>query len=336
MISTLMALAAATLVVWFLIERSKRKTSAIPGGIDNSVILPHEHSWVLYHNDFSLCSKKMRVCLHELGIPHKLHHIDLIETGKYENLSRHFLKVNPGALLPVLIHNGHPIYESHEQLVYAAKNSHDPYKLIPQNDEQLKLMGTWIHKTSIIGDNPIAGMKETLGNTVPGLTLPIFATMIESISTISIFEGLLFHRFKQRAVLFLTLKLRGANRLPTFRPLVRIIQRSFGAAQEHLQELEVTLSRSDGPYIVGEQFTLADVGMMVIFDRFAEADWHHLLVNDTTPHVQQYVKDLQKRASYTAALAAHVHPTVVIGQKKLVELKKSNPEFNKVYSMAGI
>ena len=63
------------------------------------------------------------MCLAELGIPYKSHHIHLIETESYENLSRHFLAVNPGGLVPVLVHQGHPIYESHDQIRYAAEHS---------------------------------------------------------------------------------------------------------------------------------------------------------------------------------------------------------------------
>ena len=39
----------------------------------------------------------------ELGIDHILHHIDLIETGSYQTLSREFLAVNPAGLVPLLV-----------------------------------------------------------------------------------------------------------------------------------------------------------------------------------------------------------------------------------------
>ena len=49
--------------------------------------------------------------------------IDLIETGKYQNIGQDFLRVNPSATVPVLLHNGHPVYESHEQVSYVASKS---------------------------------------------------------------------------------------------------------------------------------------------------------------------------------------------------------------------
>ena len=101
-------------------EKSHRKTHKVPPGINRAVCLPYKEEFELYHNAFSLCSMKTRVCLAELQIPYKAHPIDLIETRKYETISRHFLAVNPAGTVPVLVHKGHPIYESHEQIRYAA------------------------------------------------------------------------------------------------------------------------------------------------------------------------------------------------------------------------
>ena len=67
-------------------------------------------SGFFYHNDFSLCSRKVRFCLSELNIHYKSKHINIIETGNAENLSKHFKKINPKVTVPVLIHKGYPIY----------------------------------------------------------------------------------------------------------------------------------------------------------------------------------------------------------------------------------
>ena len=39
------------------------------------------------------------MCLAELSIPYLGHHVDLIETGSYETLSRHFLAVRQHPLV---------------------------------------------------------------------------------------------------------------------------------------------------------------------------------------------------------------------------------------------
>ena len=324
---TILLLLCAMSVVWYVWERRQRKTHAMPGGIHEDLTLPHAEEWELYHNAFSLCSKKTRVCLAELGIPYKSHHIDLIETGAYENISRHFLQVNPAALVPVLVHNGHPIYESHEQLTYAAQHTSRLAALVPENEEQRNVMEYWVHKSSLVGDDPIANINETAGNAVPGLTIPIFAAMIEHIPVSRIVEGLLFHRLKKRALFFLLLKFRGVRRLPQLKPIVKLIRNSRAAMHAHLDELEHALDRSGGPWIVGEPFTLADVGMMVILERLREVDWLEEFLGERRPHVSRYWQALQARPSYQAGVTAFIHPTVTQGAEKIVTLKQTEPAF---------
>jgi glutathione S-transferase len=318
---SILIVALVLFVGWYLWERQQRQTRSMPGGIHTDITLPHEQEWELYHNDFSLCSKKTRVCLAELGISYKAHHIDLIETGSYETLSRHYLKVNPAALVPVLVHNGHPIYESHEQLGYAAEHADNPQLLVPSDPAKRTLMDLWVHKSSITGDNPIDSMDETAGNAIPGLTTPIFATMVEHVPAHRILTGLLFHRLKVRAVFFLVLKLFGLKNLPKLKPVIKLLEASKIAMHKHMDDLETVLAENDGPWIVGDQFTLADVGVMVIFERLREGDWLSDFLTDNRPLVVAYWKALQKRPSYTAGIANHMHPMVTQATKDIINLK---------------
>ena len=47
-------------------------------GFQDYKVLDTDKEWVLYHNCFSLCSRKVRVCLKELDIVAELKHIDII------------------------------------------------------------------------------------------------------------------------------------------------------------------------------------------------------------------------------------------------------------------
>jgi len=120
---TLLALAALGAFAWWAWQKSRRPTHPVPPGHKPDVTIPHEQELELYHNALSLCSMKSRVCLAELGIPYESHPIDLIETGAYENIRPHFLAVNPGGTVPVLVHDGHPVYESHLQIRYAPEHA---------------------------------------------------------------------------------------------------------------------------------------------------------------------------------------------------------------------
>ena len=322
---TLVVLALA----WYGLELLRHRTRAMPGGIDASRTLPHERTWELYHNSFSLCSKKTRVCLAELGIEYRSHHVDLIETGAYENVSRRYLAVNPAALVPLLVHEGHPIYESHEQIVYAAAAAAvgDGKLLTPEDDRQRAIVDHWVRQSSLLGEDPIAGVDETAGNAVPGLTLPIFAAMIESIPVHRILFGLLFHRFKVRPLMFLAMKRGGAGKLPRMKPLVGAIRRSRTAMHRHLDELEGALEGSGGAWILGSRFSLADVGMMAILDRLREVDWLDTFLTEARPRVAAYWNALQARPSYAAAIGAFEHPTVMRGLDRVRHLKETDAAF---------
>ena len=188
-------------------------------------------------------------------------------------------------------------------------------------------MEYWLHKGSLVGDNPIAAMNETAGNAVPGLTLPIFATMIEAISWHKIFVGLLFHRERGRPMMFMRTKQLGAARLPKESRLVRVIERSRQAMHKHLDELELALSQSSGPWIVGNQFTLADVSMLVILERLREVDWLGEFLIDARPLVTTYWQMLKTRPSYHTAITSHTHETVTAGLARVVALKAESKTF---------
>ena len=197
MIGWVLLLALLGVVSWWAWEKRQRAAHPVSPGLQRSVDLPHEQAFELYHNALSLCSMKTRVCMAELGVPYKSHPIDLIETGSYQNISRHFLAVNPGGTVPVLVHEGHPVYESHEQIRYAA--DHAPAgapDLVPEDPALVEQMQRWIDRSSLTED-PLAHGDESAGNAVPGLTVPLFAAMIDQIPYSKIFEGALFHFDKE-------------------------------------------------------------------------------------------------------------------------------------------
>lgn len=312
---------------WYAWERSHRKTHAMSPGLHADISLPHEASFELYHNALSLCSKKTRFCLSELGIDYVGHHVHLIETGGYENIGREYLKVNPAGILPVLVHEGHPVYESHEQIRYAA--DHAPAgapSLIPAAPEQEAEMQKWIDKSSLEGDDPIADAKKSAGNAVPGLTVPLFASMMEDIPVHWILEGVLFHRLKMRPVLFLLLKSRGLAGLAKLGPAVKVIKACGRAMNQHLDELEEQLERTGGPWILGEMFTLADVSWVVIVERLREADSLHVFLGDgKRPAVTGWWERIKARPSYRIAIEEHGHETVDTGLERLRQAKAVDP-----------
>jgi glutathione S-transferase len=269
---------------------------------------------------------KTRVCMVELQVPYKGHAIDLIETGAYRTISRGFLAVNPGGTVPVLVHRGHPIYESHEQIRYAA--AHAPPgspSLVPAYPSLKEEMERWIDLSSVTYD-PLRHPDRSIGNAVPRLTLQIFAAMIEKIPYGNILEGLLFHFDKRRPLLFLILKARGLERLHTLTPLIRMLAVGREHVNAHLDTLETQLDESGGPWILGETFSLADVSWMVIFERLRQVDSEHLFVGcGLRPACTTYWERLKQRPSYAAAITGCSHPLVDHGIQRLKKVKAADP-----------
>ena len=64
---------------------------------------------ILYHHNISVCAQKVRIALAEKDLSWQGVHIDLMQG---EHLKPEFLKINPRGLVPVLVHDGDPIYKS--------------------------------------------------------------------------------------------------------------------------------------------------------------------------------------------------------------------------------
>ena len=271
---------------------------------------------------------KVRVCLAELGIDYKSHHIDLIETGAYENTQPHFTSVNPGMTVPVMVHNGHPIYESHEQIRYAANFSAQEnglqHSLMPSDPNLRAIMETWVDNSSLTND-PLANSHLSAGNAVPGQTLPLFATMIEEIPYRKILAGLLRHFDKRRPLMFAMMKFKGLATIADVSLLNKAFSRSREHMHQHLDSLEQQLKSHTGPWIVGDVFTLADVSWLVIFERLAQVDaLDSFLQANNRIACRDYWHALYQRPSYSAAITAHQHPIVVRGTNRIKSAKMAN------------
>lgn len=328
----MVALIACTLVLaavvgaW-LYERRHRRTHPMAGGLHPEITLPHRSEWELYHNTISLCSRKLRLCLDELGLPWVSHPVALIETGAYENIGRAFLRVNPAGLVPVLVHHGHPVYESHEAIVYAAEHAGERGAALLGADPATRaVVARWTETASLVGADPTHQRDRHAGNCIPALTLPIFATMVERIPYRRIAEGLLFHPDRRRPLLFALLKWRGIGALPRLGPLAKAVRASRDDMARHLDALDARLEETAGPWIAGEAFTLADVSWAVLLDRLAEVDWADWFWGGgKRPAVAAYFERLRARPTYTSAIERHRDPLTRRGSERVREAKRRDP-----------
>ena len=293
-------------------------------GLQDYLVEQTSAEWTLYHNDFSLCSRKVRICLHEVGFKYDSKHIDLIETGKYEVSSKSFLKINPVATVPVLLNKGRPIYESHEQIKFIFNSKENLNKL---EDHDVKSIDYWTDKASMVG-NPVKGHKKYAGNTIGPLTFPLFTTMLKNVSILEIMKGLISHPMKQRELIFLLLKIFGFNfiKLP---PIQNLIQSAFEELNKHLCELETELSSSKKDWLASDNFSLADISWSVILHRLDECGWSDLLFQNK-PFIKSYYGKIKERDSFKKGIVDQNNPNLEKGIKDL-KLAIQNNQFLKSF-----
>ena len=298
-------------------------------GKQNYKVIDTNEKWILYHNCFSLCSRKVRLCLEELEIEYKQEHIDLIETGKYEVASRNFLRINPGATVPVLVHEGYPIYESHEQLYYLTKESSSSF-IIPSAEDEKKLMDYWVKKSSMVGD-PMENQHIYAGNCIGALTFPLFASMVKFIKMNKILAGLISHPLKIRVFLFIILKIFGYKAFSTSSPIRKLIYRALKNINDHLHELDNHLKTNGENWIINNSFTLADISWAVILHRIEEVGWDEILFRDKT-FLKDYFKKVKAKQSFKSSIINYDHEILDKGKTILKSKIKEDQNLKSLFS----
>ncbi|MGB6397440.1 MAG: glutathione S-transferase family protein [Bradyrhizobium sp.] len=95
---------------------------------------------ILHHGWRSSASRRVRLCLEEKGLAYQGHVVDMT---KLEHHSPEYLKINPLGVIPTLIHDGRPLYESGTICEYLDESFPDP-PLRPETPYERGQMRNWI------------------------------------------------------------------------------------------------------------------------------------------------------------------------------------------------
>lgn len=315
----------AAVAAWYMFEKGRRRTHPVRGGLHPEITLPHEASFELYGNAFSHCSRKTRIVMAELGIAFVHKPIDLIETGSYQTLSPDYLKVNPSGLIPTLVHEGHPVYESDDIMAYAtAHAAAGAPSLVPDEPGLRQRMEDWIAFGNLSSNAPTADMAQRIGACVPALTLPLFITAIQHIPLRRILFGLLFHPDKARPVFFSLSRVLGLKRMLALKPIQGMIGGGRRYMSGHLQRIDDELARQGGPWLLGDRFSLADISMACVLLRLDETGFLEQFTGQgRLGHLKAYYDRLQARPSWQAAISDVTHPII---EAAVVELRRARAQ----------
>src|SRR5260370_35254692 len=89
----------------------------------------------LYHSVNSVCAQKVGVVLAEKGLEYREH----LMTLRGDQFDPAYMKLNPNAVVPTIVHDGRPVIESSVILYYLDEAFRKP-SLMPQEVHQLALV----------------------------------------------------------------------------------------------------------------------------------------------------------------------------------------------------
>ena len=231
---------------------------------------------VLYHASHSTCSQKVRMVLHEKALKFGEVRINL---GEKEQLKPDYLAINPNGVVPTLVDDGVPIIESSVICEYLdEKYPENP--LVPSDIVERARMRAWTHYIEEVA--------------VGAIRVPSF-------------NRAFLYRFKN-----LDQKQFESQEIDP-RPVRRELFQRMGSPQgfgkqeidRSLEQLSETCRRMDaaigklGPWLMGGQFTLADVLVMPSIDRMADLGLSHIW-EDKYPRVGEWYERLKARPAFQA------------------------------------
>lgn len=104
------------------------------------------------------------------------------------------------------------------------------------------------------------------------------------------------------------------------KPLQAILHASRDHMRAHLGSLAAQLEQGTGRWILGEQYTLADVTWSCILLRLDGTGWlDHFLEDKALAPVKNYYAALGSRPSWKAAITDKTHPVVEQAKRDLKE-----------------
>ena len=230
----------------------------------------------LYHNAISTCSQKVRMVLHEKLLSYDETNIDLMQEEQH---SKEYLKINPKAVVPTLIHGNNTITESSLINEYLD----DAYPEIPLRPQSAHKRYQMRQLCKRIDDElHIACAIVTFGIVVrPGVS----ALSDKEIDTMTQKIADKAQREARRDVLKHGLKSDGFT----------------NALQCHLQVFDQAEAMlSDSPWLCGENFSLADCALIPYVLRFDQLGQGNEI--SKRQHLADWYQNTRHRTAYEAAI----------------------------------
>jgi glutathione S-transferase len=229
---------------------------------------------ILHHGWRSSASRRVRLCLEEKGLSYQGHDVDM---AKMEHHSPEYLKINPLGVIPTLIHDGRPLYESGTICEYLDESFPDPR---PDAPYERALMRNWIrHIDALIGNLIIFNWRHHLAKTASQWTDQELAEKLKNIPS------------KERQEAWL----RAARKPYT--------EEERDAARARLVQLLDKMEEALKPsgWLVGGAYSIADIAAVPFVKRIDEEIAPHEVAVNKHPRLAEWWAKIQARPAYERA-----------------------------------
>lgn len=250
----------------------------------------------LYNFAQSTCSQKVRICLAEKELEWVDHRLI---SARHDHLSDWYLRLNPNGVVPTLIHDGRPVYESSVILQYLDQ-IHPESSFTPPDAYDQARMRAWLTFVDLV--------------TTPAARYPSF----QYGGLLLKFQAMSDEEFHEKAAKR-PLKSAFYNKMDKNRGFAGgELDEAFNDIRRTAARMERMLDESGGPWLLGSQCTLADIAVAPLLDRIADLGLEALWENDS-PSVTAWLARIQARPAYERAFypgsrLSEIYPELELGR----------------------
>ena len=236
----------------------------------------------LYHHGSSVCAAKVRFALAEKNIDDvKMHYIDVLAGDQFDS---EYVKLNPKAVVPTLVHDGKVILESTVICEYIDE-VYPEVPLVPDNPYDRAQMRLWTKAVDeslhpACGEFTFVCCHRHIVLRLPEAELEEFLrnTPAQSVT----------NKWKERK-----------------KEIVRMgfdapgIDHTIRLYDTYLHKMEETLK--DKTWLAGDNFSLADVGLAPYINRLDMLSMSGMWDNGRLPNVEDWFERIKSRPTHKSA-----------------------------------
>jgi len=236
----------------------------------------------LYHSINSVCAQKVRIVLAEKGLEYREH----LMTLRGDQFDPQYMRLNPNAVVPTLVHDGRPVIESSVILYYLEEAFPEP-PLMPRDLHQRALVRQY---------NKV--IDEYVHNSCTILTFATaFRPWFAGLSGDEIEKRLAKSPSKQRTEYKRDVALHGLGS--------KYVRDAVGHHMKLLTLMDTTLA-SGSPWLAGQTFSLADAAVIPYILRLDLLRLQHMW--ERLPRIGEWYGRMRARASVTKELLERMRP----------------------------